>query len=71
MRVCEVFLKEKVTKAMVEARDGASSYWSNTVEFLLKHWDFEVDDLSHRQVHRARKALDDLHEWRIEKKMRK
>lgn len=62
----QLFLGDKITKVLLEKREGENSYWDTSVKFIKDNWDKNIDSLSQKQINWAYKILEDMVEWRIE-----
>lgn len=65
MTLSQLFLGDKVTKDLLESRQGESDYWDKAVEFVLDNWTTEITELSEKQINWAHKIMEDMVEWRI------
>jgi hypothetical protein len=68
MELEKLFLGDKITKELLESRQGESDYLDNAIEFVLQKWNDEIEELSEKQYNWAHKILEDMVEWRIKNK---
>jgi hypothetical protein len=68
MELEQLFLGDKITKELLESRQGESDYLDNAIDFILGKWETDVERLSEKQLNWAHKILEDMVEWRIKNK---
>lgn len=69
MKLCELFIEDKITKKMLDDVSKESDYWYQATQFIIDNWSRTLDSLSQRQFSWTHKILEDLVEKRIERKI--
>lgn len=67
--VAALLQAEKITKELLLERQEESSYWDSVYKFCIQNWSREItSSLSVKQNAWLTKIIDDMVEWRIERK---
>ncbi len=69
MQLSQLFIGDKITQDLLSKREGEGKYWDGAIKFVKENWNTDVEKLSSKQYEWAYKIMEDMVEWRIEKRL--